>query len=391
MLAALRTRVVYMLSSLSRRMAWLGAPLRMRLMSTLSSSEAAQSAVVVGPAVVAARKSLAGLVQMTAVNDREANFATCSALVADAAAKGCTIVFLPECFSFIGAKAGEAQAAAEPLNGPTMAKYCRLAKEHNLWLSLGGFQERSADETESRIYNTHVVVQNTGDIAASYRKIHLFDVPMTGLVESRQALPGDRLVACDSPCGRLGVTICYDLRFPELYQKLTFMHGAHVLLIPSAFAMKTGEAHWETLLRARAIETQTYVVAAAQAGLHNEDGNKRRSWGHAMAIDPWGKVVAQFGAEDTGLKTFEIDLDLVEATRANMPMHAHRRYDVRAHLPASASRPSPPLSRPQPNAHIASPSCARAALSQLYGAGPHQASDYVRAEKPPGDKGLFFG
>ena len=112
MLAALRARVVYMLSSLSRRMAWLGAPLRMRLMSTLSSSEAAQSAVVVGPAVVAARKSLAGLVQMTAVNDREANFATCSALVADAAAKGCTIVFLPECFSFIGAKAGEAQADA---------------------------------------------------------------------------------------------------------------------------------------------------------------------------------------------------------------------------------------------------------------------------------------
>ena len=141
-----------------------------------------------------------------------------------------------------------------------------------------------------------------------------------------------------------------------------------MLLVPSAFAVKTGEAHWETLLRARAIETQTYVVAAAQAGLHNEDGNRRRSWGHAMAVDPWGKVVAQFGAEDTGLKTFEVDLDLVEATRANMPMHAHRRYDVRAaphdaprprplraHLPPSASRPSPPLSRPQPHTHFASP------------------------------------
>ena len=293
---------------------------------------------------------------MRAVNDAAVNFATCKALVAEAARKKCRIVFFPECFSFIGAKPGEAQSAAEALDGPTMGRYRELAQEHGIWLSLGGFQERSDDASESRIFNTHVVLRETGEVAASYRKIHLFDVPMTGLVESKQALPGDQLVACDSPAGRLGVTVCYDMRFPELYQKLTFRHGCQLLLMPSAFAMKTGEAHWEILLRARAIETQTYVVAAAQAGLHNEDGNRRRSWGHAMAVDPWGTVVAAFGADDTGLKTFEVDLDLVDATRANMPMNEHRRYD-------------------------------------LYGDGPHQAGEAAPRKRKAGDEheGLFFG
>jgi len=292
---------------------------------------------------------------MTSVNDVATNFAACQRLVQEAVAAGCKMVFFPECFSFIGAKAGEAQAVAEPLDGATLGRYRALAREHCMWLSLGGFQESSAAPEEPRIYNTHIVIDAAGTIAASYRKIHLFDVPMTGLVESKQALAGEQLVACDSPAGKLGVTICYDLRFPELYQKLTFVHGAQVLLIPSAFAMKTGEAHWETLLRARAIENQCYVIAAAQAGLHNEDGNRRRSWGHALAIDPWGTIVASHGAEGTGLATFEVDLDLVDSTRANMPMAAHRRYD-------------------------------------LYGDGPHQATNAeTERKKQKVDDGLFFG
>lgn len=278
------------------------------------------------------RRCLAGLVQMCSVNDISQNLASASALVREAASKGCKIVFLPECFSFIGAKAGEAQAIAESIDGPTISKYRSLARQHNVWLSLGGFQERC--EGESRIYNTHLVIDEAGAVQATYRKIHLYDVPMVGLVESKQALPGDLgLVACDSPCGRLGVTICYDMRFPELYQKLTFAHGAQILLMPSAFAMKTGEAHWETLLRARAIETQCYVVASAQAGLHNTEGNRRRSWGHSLAIDPWGKIVASFGGEGTGVECFEIDLDLVDSTRANMPMAEHRRYDIYGDVP----------------------------------------------------------
>ena len=178
-------------------------------------------------AAAASRKCLAGLVQMRAVNDAAANLKTCTALVESAAKTGCKIVFFPECFSFIGARAGEAQKVAEPLTGPTMSKYCSLAREHDIWLSLGGFQEKSADEAEERIYNTHVVLSNRGEIQCAYRKIHLFDVPMTGLVESKQALSGEELVACDSPAGKLGVTICYDLRFPELYQKVTAARASH--------------------------------------------------------------------------------------------------------------------------------------------------------------------
>lgn len=282
------------------------------------------------------RRCLAGLVQMCSVNDVAANYATCARLVRAAAEKGCKIVFFPECFAFIGARPGEAQAIAEPLEGPTISRYRALAREHSVWLSLGGFQEKCEGE-ESKIFNTHVVVDAAGEIQAAYRKIHLYDVPMVGLVESRQALAGDALVSCDSVAGRLGVTICYDMRFPELYQKLTFVHGAQVLLMPSAFAMKTGAAHWETLLRARAIETQCYVVAAAQAGQHNTDGNGRLSYGHAVAFDPWGERVASHGAEGTGVETFEIDLGLVDGTRANMPMAEHRRYDIYGAGPHAAA------------------------------------------------------
>jgi len=265
---------------------------------------------------------------MTSVNDAAANFAACKRLTREAVALGCKIVFFPECFSFIGASPGEAQAVAEPLDGPIVGWYKQLARDESIWLSLGGFQERGP-ASEARIYNTHLVIDAAGSLVASYRKIHLYDVPMVGLVESKQALAGRDLVTCDSPVGKLGVSICYDMRFPEMHQKLTFLHGAEVLTFPSAFAMKTGEAHWETLLRSRAIECQTYVVAAAQVGQHNDDGNKRQSWGHAMAIDPWGKVVAAFGGPgDVGVKSFEVDLDHVQRTRDNMPMHAHRRYDL---------------------------------------------------------------
>ena len=270
------------------------------------------------------RKVLAGLVQMTSVNDVAVNFRSCSQLVADAVGRGCEIIFFPECFSFIGAAAGEAQRAAEPLTGPVMQRYLDLAKQHEVWLSLGGFQERV--EGEERIYNTHVVVDTSGTIQAAYRKIHLYDVPMVGLVESKQALAGSELVCCDSPAGRLGVTICYDMRFPELYQKLTFLHGAEVLLMPSAFAVKTGEAHWETLLRCRAIETQCYVVAAAQAGQHNTDGNQRRSYGHSLAFDPWGKCVAGSTIGRDGRRDLEVDADLIEATQQHAD--ACRRYDL---------------------------------------------------------------
>mmetsp|Transcript_104612 Transcript_104612/g.291402 ORF Transcript_104612/g.291402 Transcript_104612/m.291402 type:complete len:301 (+) Transcript_104612:20-922(+) len=278
-----------------------------------------------------------GLVQMTAVNDKDANFHKNSETVRAAAQQGCRLVCFPECFAFIGARPGEAQAAAEELSGPTIRRYKALAKDHGVWLSLGGFQEKGPSDKEgSKIYNTHLVIDATGEVQAVYRKIHLFDVPMTGLVESAQALPGDKLVACPSPVGVLGVTVCYDVRFPELYQKLTFLHGAQLLLVPSAFAMKTGEAHWETLLRCRAIETQCYVLAAAQVGQHNEDGNRRQSWGHSLAVDPWGRILVDMGVT-LGLAVIEVDMQLVHSTRDNMPMRLHRRYDIYGGAPHALS------------------------------------------------------
>lgn len=138
------------------------------------------------------------------------------------------------------------------------------------------------------------------------------------------------------------------MRFPELYQKLAFTEGAQVLLMPSAFTMKTGAAHWETLLRARAIECQCYVVAAAQVGLHNEDGNRRQSWGHALAIDPWGKVVVDQGAEAVGVATFEIDLDLLDSTRASMPCATHRRYNIYGDAAHAAHASATPASSEKP-------------------------------------------
>jgi len=277
------------------------------------------------------------LVQMTSCNDTAQNFTQCSELVRQAKAAECEMVFFPECFAFIGAAAGQAQQVAEPLDGPLMQRYQQLAKQNQIWLSLGGFQERCAEPSESRIFNTHVVIDAQGELCAVYRKIHLFDVPMVGLVESKQAMAGSELVTCDSPAGRLGVTICYDMRFPELYQKLTFLHGAQVLLMPSAFAMKTGAAHWETLLRCRAIENQCYVVASAQVGQHNEDGNKRQSWGHACVFDPWGEQLVQMGT-DIGIAVFEIDLDELDRVRGNMPINQHRRYDIYGDGPHASER-----------------------------------------------------
>ncbi|GJP50024.1 hypothetical protein CLOM_g9178 [Closterium sp. NIES-68] len=267
--------------------------------------------------------------QMTAVGDVEKNYATCKLLVEQAAAAGAALLCLPECFSIIGARDGEAAAVAEPLDGPIMKKYCQLAREFSIWLSLGGFQEAGGPEAGRRFFNTHVLVDDAGKIQAAYRKIHLFDVDVPGgpvLKESNSTLPGSAVVSAVSPVGKLGLTVCYDLRFPELYQRLRFDHDCDVLLIPAAFTQKTGEAHWEILLRARAIECQCYVIAAAQAGRHNE---RRDSYGHALVVDPWGKVAARC----SGIATVDIDMDLIASTRQRMPVGQHRRLTTYGAFP----------------------------------------------------------
>ncbi|CAM6034067.1 unnamed protein product [Sphagnum compactum] len=265
--------------------------------------------------------------QMTAISDTNANFITCARLVQEAAAAGVKLLSLPECFSFIGSRDGEALGIAEPLTGPIMKRYQSLAREAGLWLALGGFQEKGPDD--KHIYNTHVLLDDYGRICSSYRKIHLFDVDVPGgpvLKESNNTASGSEVVVANCPAGKLGLTVCYDLRFPELYQRLRFAENAEVLLVPSAFTKKTGEAHWELLLRARAVETQCYVLAAAQAGKHND---KRESYGDAMIIDPWGTVIARLPDKlVTGIAVAQVDLSMLQAIRLRMPIEQHRRYDI---------------------------------------------------------------
>ncbi|GJX88507.1 nitrilase-like protein 2 [Tanacetum coccineum] len=249
----------------------------------------------------------------------------------EAASAGAKLLCFPENFSFVGAKDGESLKIAEPLDGPIMKGYCALARESNMWLSLGGFQERGSDD--AHLCNSHVLIDDAGNIRSTYKKMHLFDVDVPGgavYKESSFTEAGKEIVSVDSPFGRLGLTVCYDLRFPEVYQQLRFHHGAEVLLVPAAFTKVTGEAHWEVLLRARAIETQLtnsmtwdQVIAAAQGGKHSE---RRESFGETLIIDPWGTVIGRLpDRASTGIVVADIDFSLIESVRKKMPISQHRK------------------------------------------------------------------
>jgi predicted amidohydrolase len=251
-------------------------------------------------------------------------------MVSKAADIGSRMLFLPENAVFMGRSSTESIAMAESIgdpNGIIRGRIARLAKENDMWISIGGFQEKTEAYPESKVHNCHVLLDNNGEVRATYRKVHLFDVDIetVRLQESSFTLAGSSLVSCENtPIGTIGLSVCYDLRFPEMYQKLRFDHGADVILIPAAFTVPTGQAHWECLLRARAIETQCYVIAAAQCGKHNE---KRSSYGHSLIIDPWGEVVGRMEGDeqnDPGLVTAEVDASLIEEVRRRMPVAMHR-------------------------------------------------------------------
>ncbi|CAH9065474.1 unnamed protein product [Cuscuta europaea] len=264
--------------------------------------------------------------QMTSVNDLATNFATCSRLVKDAASAGAKLLCLPENFSYVGVEQGDSLKIVEPLDGPIVRGYCSLARESSIWLSLGGFQEKGSEDAHLR--NTHILIDDAGNIRSTYSKMHLFDVDVPGgavYKESSFTEPGKDIAVVDSPFGRIGLTVCYDLRFPQLYQHLRFLHDAQVLLVPAAFTTATGQAHWEILLRARAIETQCYVIAAAQAGKHNE---KRESYGDSLIIDPWGTIIGRLpDRSSTGICVADIDLSMIGAVRTRMPLSLHRKPD----------------------------------------------------------------
>ncbi len=265
---------------------------------------------------------LAAVVQLTSTSDEAANWQAARELVERAAARGARFVATPENTNYLGPHA-EKVRRAEPLGGPTCERFAALARRLGIHLLLGSFNEAAA--AAGRCYNTSVLFAPDGAVLATYRKIHLFDVDVSDelrFFESATVVPGDETAVVETPLGRLGLSICYDLRFPELYRRLTAA-GAELLAVPSAFTLTTGKDHWEPLLRARAIENQCWVLAPAQHGRHDDQGLKE-SWGHAMIVDPWGQVVA-CASDGPGIALAEIDRERLVRIRRSMPVAAHRR------------------------------------------------------------------
>jgi len=271
---------------------------------------------------------LAGVVQMTSTADVARNLAAAASWVREAVRRGAVWVGLPENVAYMGPEAGKLALAedfvlGEVPAGPTIGAAMRaVAAETGAWVLWGGVPERIAGDPR-RTFNTAVVVSPEGRVAARYRKVHLFDVALadgTVLTESQSVAPGEGVTAVDTPIGRVGLSICYDVRFPELYRALVDQ-GATVLTVPAAFTVTTGRDHWHTLLKARAIESQCHLLAPAQWGAH---GDGRTTYGHALVIDPWGTILAECG-DGEGVAVAPIDPARTGRVRASLPSLAHRR------------------------------------------------------------------
>jgi predicted amidohydrolase len=263
-------------------------------------------------------------VQLTSTEDVAANLERSARLVRAAAAAGAQLIGLPENFAYLGSDRDHRLSVAEALDGgpgPILSGMQALARETGAWLLLGGFPERGSDG--ARIRNTSVLLDREGRVAATYRKLHLFDVDVPGgnrFRESEIVEPGTAVVVAETPWGGLGLSICYDLRFPELYRTFA-SRGARMVAVPSAFTMETGKDHWHVLLRARAVENQVYLFAPAQFGAH---GGKRQSYGHALVVDPWGVVLAECGNHE-GFALARVDFGYQDRVRQSLPCLTHRK------------------------------------------------------------------
>ena len=270
-------------------------------------------------------------VQMVSTPDVERNLDAARRLVAQAAGEGAALVALPEYFCLLGRSERDKLAHAEaPGDGPIQRALSEIARENRVWLIGGTLPLRIAGDAQ-HAYNTCCVFAPDGTLAARYDKMHLFTFKTGGEDhdESRTLRPGERPVAftAAAPQGaaplRVGLSICYDLRFPELYRALGAEAPCDLLSVPAAFTYPTGEAHWELLLRTRAVENQAYVIAAAQGGRHE---NGRRTWGHSMIVDPWGDVLGCL-AEGEGVVGAELDPQRIADIRRRLPALAHRRIE----------------------------------------------------------------
>jgi deaminated glutathione amidase len=265
-------------------------------------------------------KFLAAAIQMLAFDDKAANRKEASRWVTEAAAKGARIVALPEVFIWRGNKKEE-KNAAESIPGPTSELLQNLASKLKIFLLGGSILE--AIPGSQKAYNTSLLFGPQGDLLASYRKIHLFDVDLENGVTARESDTrqfGDAVIGTNTDLCIMGLSVCYDLRFPELYRKLA-TEGAQLIFVPSAFTAYTGQAHWEPLLRARAIENQAYVIAPDQFG---KNPKSFETHGHSMIVDPWGKILAEL-PDGPGIVMAEIDLDFLAKVRTELPALSHRK------------------------------------------------------------------
>ena len=268
----------------------------------------------------------AALLQLTSCHDTAANLPATEGLVREAAAGGAGLVLTPECTNMVSASRERQQALLRPeAEDATLARLRDVAAELGLWLLLGSLLLKAGDD--DRFVNRSLLLAPDGGIAARYDKIHMFDVTLKGGEHYRESAafrPGDRAVLAEAAGLRLGMTICYDLRFPRLYRTLA-QAGAEVIAIPSAFTVPTGSAHWHALLRARAIECGAYVLAPAQSGSHPATAGKpRRTYGHSLAVAPWGEILADAG-DGPGVTFVEIDPAEVAQAREMVPSLRHDR------------------------------------------------------------------
>jgi deaminated glutathione amidase len=269
----------------------------------------------------------AGLIQMRSERTPRANIDAAVKLIGEAKAAGAGYVQTPEMTNIMEVRREALFGAImSEEEDPSLAALRETARSHRLWLHVGSLAIKVSPD---KAVNRSILIAPDGEIAARYDKIHMFDVDLAGgesYRESRSYRPGEVAIAANLPWGRLGLTVCYDLRFPALYRALAEA-GASFLAIPSAFTRQTGEAHWHVLIRARAIENTCYVLAAAQGGRHE---NGRETYGHSLVVDPWGRVLAE-GGDEPGVVMAEIALAEIAAARKRIPSLQHgRRFEVSA-------------------------------------------------------------
>ena len=268
------------------------------------------------------RKYQIGVIQMDTRDNYEENMEAACRYIDEAAAKGAKLVAFPEVFNYIGVEPREVE---EIPDGPTISLMAKKAREHKIWIHCGSIVEANLDGEKK--YNTTVLLNPDGEEAARYRKLHAFDITLPDGTETRESdrmQIGKDIVMVDTELGRIGLSICYDIRFPELYRYMA-MNGCQVIFTPANFRMQTGKDHWEIILRTRAVENTCYIVAPGQIGVKR--GGKSISYGSSLVADPWGTVIAR-AKESAGVTMAEIDLDYLDKVRSDLPCLKNRRSDI---------------------------------------------------------------